>query len=128
MPIQDRERQEYELSEDDYQELLKASRPTRAMFLSGGILMGGSPQENANRVWQRLGYKMRFEPMTVKPSPKGERFFTAIPRPLKLECQCGYIHEIITRPGKHTHICPDCGVQEVMDGERTLCSISYGDK
>jgi aromatic ring-opening dioxygenase catalytic subunit (LigB family) len=31
------------------------------MFLSGGTPMFGTPQENANRAWQRLGEKVGFD-------------------------------------------------------------------
>jgi len=72
-------RREYEMSEKDYEKLLDASKPTPAMYLSGGIPIGGNPQENANRAWKRLGEKMGFDNMTVRPiQGKGERFFTAI--------------------------------------------------
>lgn len=122
------ERKEYELIVEDYQMLLKASQPTRAMFLSGGQPMGHTPQENANYAWHKLGYKMNFYATTVKPSPKGDRFFTAVPRPVKMECQCGYVHEIVPQEGKHNHVCPDCGIQVCMDGADVLCEVSYGDK
>ena len=42
--------------------------------------MFDSPQDNANRAWERLGKKMGFDHMTVAPIPgKGPRFFTAVP-------------------------------------------------
>ena len=40
--------------------------------------MFGSPQENANRAWAKLGKKMGFDSMTVMPG-KEPRFFTAVP-------------------------------------------------
>ena len=41
--------------------------------------MFGTPQENANKVWQHLGEKMGFDYMTVQPIPgKGQRHFTAL--------------------------------------------------
>lgn len=71
---------DYEMSEDDLKELLNACRPTPVMFLSGGVPIGGTPQENANAAWARLGKKMGFDAMTVQPVPgKGQRFFTAVP-------------------------------------------------
>ncbi|HLJ97307.1 MAG TPA: hypothetical protein VKU02_29375 [Gemmataceae bacterium] len=71
-------RKEFEMSEDDLKELLKACKPTPVMFLTGGTPMFDSPQENANRAWQMLGDKLGFDYMTVKPvSGKGQRFFTA---------------------------------------------------
>jgi hypothetical protein len=73
-------RTEYEMTEDDLQAILTASRPTPVMFLSGGTPMSSSTQENANRVWAELGKRMGFDYMTVRPIPgKGTRFFTAVP-------------------------------------------------
>jgi len=73
------QRIEYEMTESDLKKLLEACKPTPCMYLSGGTLMGSSPQENANAAWDELGKKMGFESMTVQPSSKGERFFTAVP-------------------------------------------------
>lgn len=73
-------RTEYEMTEDDLQSILNASKSTPVMFLSGGTPMGGSPQENANHAWAALGAKMGFDYMTVRPiQGKGTRFFTAVP-------------------------------------------------
>jgi hypothetical protein len=69
---------EFEMTEDDLKELLEASKPTPVMYLSGGRPMFDSPQENANRAWKKLGEKMGFDAMSVRPVPgKGHRFFTA---------------------------------------------------
>jgi len=70
-------RKEYELTEDELNELLNASKPTPVMYLSGGQSMCGSPQENANRAWEKLGNARGFDYMTVQPSSRGKRFFTA---------------------------------------------------
>jgi hypothetical protein len=66
------------MTDDDLAELLLAGRPTPAVFLSGGIPMFGTPQENANAAWERLGKKMGFNPFTVEFVPgKGQRCFSA---------------------------------------------------
>lgn len=71
-------RVEYEMSEEDLQELLAACKPTPCMMIGG--VSPASPQENANRAWARLGEKLGFDAMSVRPTPgKGMRFFTAIP-------------------------------------------------
>ena len=71
-------RVEFEMSENDLKELLEASKPVPCMMIGG--YTPSSPQENANRAWARLGKKMNFDPMTVKPiQGKGQRFFTAVP-------------------------------------------------
>lgn len=84
------------MTEADLNEIIEACKPTPAMFLSGGIPIGGSPQENANAAWAKLGARMGFDPMTVNPSTHGgARCFTAVPSEtpeqrdlrLKLEAQ-----------------------------------------
>ena len=73
-------RTNYEMTQDDLDAILDACKPTPVMFISGGQPMGGSPQENANAAWARLGVKMGFDHMTVQPvSGKGTRFFSAVP-------------------------------------------------
>lgn len=71
-------RREFEMSEDDLKALLDAGKPVPAMYLTGGQPMFGTPQENANRAWQRLGEKLGFQHMTVQPiAGKDHRFFSA---------------------------------------------------
>lgn len=73
-------RVEYEMTQEELDEIIDACKPTRVMFLSGGVPLGGSPQENANAAWARLGEKRGFDSMSVRPvDGKGMRFFTAIP-------------------------------------------------
>lgn len=73
-------RVEYEMSEEDLKEILGACRPTPVIFGCGGIPLGGSQQKNANYAWAKLGEKMGFDHMTVRPiDGKSNRFFTAIP-------------------------------------------------
>lgn len=72
-------KREFEMSPEELGEIFAACRPVPAMYLSGGQLMGNSIQENANAAWARLGKKLGFKHMTVRPSPKGERFFMAEP-------------------------------------------------
>jgi len=70
-------RKEYEMTQAQLDKILEACKPVPAMFLSGGQLMGSSPQENANRAWQALGEEMGFDHMSVRPNGKGDRFFSA---------------------------------------------------
>lgn len=68
----------YEMSEEDLQTILEACKPTVCMLICGSY--PSSPQENANRAWARLGEKMGFDHMTVRPiDGKGNRFFSATP-------------------------------------------------
>ena len=69
-------RTDYEMTEEDLGEILTACKPVPYMVFGG--IGPSSPQENANRAWKRLGKKMGFDSMSVKPSNKGRRFFTAI--------------------------------------------------
>ena len=72
-------RKEFELTQEDLDSILEASKPTPVMYLSGGQLMGGTPQENANRAWQQMGEKYGFVWDTAQPiDGKNQRFITAI--------------------------------------------------
>ena len=69
-------RREFELTEDELTELLDASKPVPYLIANG--TSPSSPQENANRAWERLGTKHGFQSRTVQPvRDKGDRFFTA---------------------------------------------------
>ncbi len=71
-------RQEYQMTPEQHTALLEACKPVPAMYLSGGQLMGNSPQENANEAWRKLGLEMGFDHMTVRPvSGKPTTHFTA---------------------------------------------------
>ena len=71
-------RREFELTEQQYQRLLDACKPTPAMWGSGGAPMFASPQENANRAWKELGRELGFVWNSASPIPgKGPRFFVA---------------------------------------------------
>lgn len=71
-------RKEYEMTENQLKELLEASKPIPYMVVRG--VAPRSPQANANAAWARLGKKLGFRPMTVRPIPgKGQRFFSAEP-------------------------------------------------
>ena len=73
------EKRLFEMSEDDYKGLLDACKPTPVMYLSGGTIIGGSPQENANSAWQGLANKLGFVWDTVTPAGGNPRVFMAEP-------------------------------------------------
>ncbi len=67
---------EFEMSQKDLDDIMAAGKPVPMIMLQCGT--PSSPQENANRVWARLGKKMGFKHMTVEPiRGKGQRFFKA---------------------------------------------------
>ena len=73
-------RKEFEMSDEDLAAVLDACKPTPAMWLGDGTPMCGTPQENANRAWERLGEKMGFASLTVQPAAgKGQKVFTVEP-------------------------------------------------
>ena len=74
-------RREFEMTQAQLDRLLEACKPVPYMVFGG--IEPRSPQENANAAWAALGKEIGFEHMTVKPSSKGNRFFTAEPAPLK---------------------------------------------
>ena len=70
-------RTSYEMTEADLAKILDACKPVPMVMLQCGE--PSSPQENANRAWAELGKRMGFDPMTVEPTGRGDRFFTAEP-------------------------------------------------
>lgn len=69
---------EYELTQEQLDELLEACKPVPMIALQCGT--PSSPQENANRAWAKLGEEMGFKHMTVQSIPgKSNRFFKAEP-------------------------------------------------
>jgi len=70
-------KKDFEITQEQLDQLLDACKPTPVMYLSGGTPMFDSPQENANRAWAKLGKELGFKPMTVTPNGKGDRFFSA---------------------------------------------------
>ena len=70
-------RKEYEMSKDQLEKIMEACEPVPYIII--GNVQPSSPQENANRAWERLGIEMGFDYMSVEPTNKGDRFFTAEP-------------------------------------------------
>jgi hypothetical protein len=67
---------EFEMIEGDLAELMDAVKPVPMIMLQCGT--PPSVQANANAAWARLGKRMGFDPMTVRPSRNGQpRFFYA---------------------------------------------------
>jgi len=69
--------EDYEMTQEQFGEIIDACSATPVMYLSGGEPMFNSPQENANHAWKLLGDKLGFDYTTVRPNGKGDRFFTA---------------------------------------------------
>lgn len=73
------ERVEYHMSEDDFGGIIEAITKARlSPLIAINCGMPESPQEAANRAWCDLGKRLGFDGMTVEPSPKGSRYFTAV--------------------------------------------------
>ena len=72
-------RVDYEMTADDLSALLDSMKPVPMIMLQCGTPR--SVQENANAAWARLGEKMGFDSMTVRPNGRGDRFFSAEPVP-----------------------------------------------
>ena len=69
-------RTNYEMTEEDLKILLSSMESVPMIMLN--VAGSRSPQERVNDAWETLGKKMGFEHMTVQPTGKGDRFFTAI--------------------------------------------------
>ena len=70
-------RTNYEMTQADLERILDACKPVPMIMLNCG--QGRTPQERANDAWAELGSRMGFDYMTVQPTDKGDRFFTAVP-------------------------------------------------
>lgn len=68
-------RKEYELTAEQYDRLIEACKSVTYMVIGG--VEPRSPQQNANDAWCALGRELGFDGMSVQPSNKGKRFFTA---------------------------------------------------
>jgi len=69
-------RQEFELTQEEFDMLLRASQPVPYLVI--GSCEPPTPQEVANAAWQRIGAMRGFDWKTVKASARGSRFFTAV--------------------------------------------------
>jgi len=97
-------RRDYEMTADDLSALLDAMKPVPMIMLQCGRVQ--SAQENANAAWAKLGAKMGFDPMTVRPNGRGDRFFSAEPAPCKgMEIEPGVYSGCDASAGD----CPTCG-------------------
>ena len=66
---------EYEMTQEDLEKILDASKPVPLIMIHLG--MPATPQERTNDAWRELGGRMGFDYMTVLPTGKGDKFFTA---------------------------------------------------
>lgn len=97
-------RTDYEMTADDLANLLDSMRPVPMILLQCGAPR--SVQESANAAWARLGERMGFDPMTVAPNGKGDRFFSAVALPCKgIEIDPGVFSGCDQSAGD----CPTCG-------------------
>lgn len=74
---------EFEMTQAQLDVLLSAMKPTPVMKF-GSYVSGMDTQERANEAWENLGKEMGFDHMTVRPTGKGDKFFTAEPLPKSL--------------------------------------------
>jgi hypothetical protein len=68
-------RREYELTKEQFDRIIEACKPVPYIVVGG--MEPRSPQENANDAWCALGREMGFDGMSVQPSSRGDRFFSA---------------------------------------------------
>lgn len=92
------EKQRFEITEEELSELLKACRPTPVMYGPGGVSLFGTPQENANAVWRRLGAKYGFQWDSCTPAEAGnQRAFMAYPIPVMTEKEKAHRAELAAK-------------------------------
>ena len=73
-------KQEFEMTEEQYQAILDISRD-KTPVIYVGVWLGLDKQERANKLWQEMGDEMGFVWDTVEPSAKGKKYFLAEPKP-----------------------------------------------
>ena len=92
-------RKEYELTENQLKELIEACKPVPYMII--GNVMPSSPQENANRAWEKLGNEMGFKHMTVQPvKGKGVAYFTAEEVKIEGEIKCTDFKDVVVNTSR----------------------------
>lgn len=96
-------RKDFEMTAPDLAELLESMKPVAMIALQCGTPR--SAQENANAAWARLGEKMGFDPMTVQPNGRGDRFFSAVAECNGIEIEPGSFSGCDASAGD----CPTCG-------------------
>ncbi len=69
-------RKNFEMTKDDLNSILNACKSVPLIALQCGNPR--SPQERANSAWETLGKQMGFDYMTVRPTGKGDRYFSAM--------------------------------------------------
>lgn len=73
------ERKEFEMTQEQLNRLLEASKPVPYMVFGG--VEPRSPQEYVNNVWGNLAEEMGFDQWSVRPvTGKDQRFFSAFPK------------------------------------------------
>jgi hypothetical protein len=97
-------RKDFEMTQEDLAALLAAMKPQPMIALQCGPVP--SVQENANAAWARLGQRLNFDPMTVRPNGRGDRFFSAEVLPCRgMEIEPGVYSGCNGLYGE----CPECG-------------------
>lgn len=61
----------FRMTTEQRDKILNAMKLRPLLCLSGGLPVGESQQESANRAWRELGAEMGFNDMTVTPSDSG---------------------------------------------------------
>ena len=62
----------HHLSDEQLKRILEASKPVPLMYLSGGIPMGGSQQENANSAWRSVAAELGCVWDSIRPARTGD--------------------------------------------------------
>lgn len=117
------ERREYEMSQADLDEIIRSIREAvSAPLIALHTGMPPSPQMAANEAWKRLGAKMGFDGMSVLPSDKGRRVFTAMPVELAKRQAPGNGWDVVREAQDilASYIVPDSGISDAEAVNRLL--------
>lgn len=104
-------RTNYEMTPADLEALMEAMTQSPMMIIGG--FGPRSVQEKANSAWAELGLKMGFDPMTVQPNGKGNRFFSAVPSETDLQ-----------RTERLTHEAEEKRLNELANLEKEIATLT----
>ena len=73
------------MKRQEMDDIIQINKDQMPVMLIGGIATGMDLAEKINRYWKGLEEKYGFDSKTVEPSARGELFFLAVPKKIKIE-------------------------------------------
>jgi hypothetical protein len=93
----------FEMTQEDFDVIMDACKPVPMIAINCGP--ESSTQKSANNAWERLGNKMGFYHLTVRPNGSNQKRFYANPKCRGIEIEEGVYSGCNQSAGD----CPSCG-------------------